>query len=769
MQRTFSKGLAGLVLPMAASAAMVVQFDGNGLASLRVADEERLASGSPVVWRLATASGAALSNQPGVSTFDATTRTLTVAYAWGAVTCAYSPDDDALRLHVAVANTSNETITELGVGLLYLRSLGEAQRVGRGTFGIEGPPWVTAEGPTGAVVWASEGEEQPLYLSLDRAVGGTTNTPLLLARVHLGGERIVVDNVTAARPIAPGATERFTVVLRLGPANSSALDLAAPEIAAYRTTFPPLLNWPDRRPILRLFFGGGLPKEQALVNLKNPESVVPPEPDPKFRERVLARMRSCVEGAKRVDAQGVVLWDLEGESFPHAVTFIGDPRHIRLLNPQMDLVIDEGVAILTEAGLRVGVTLRPSRVVFSAERGGAVHSHTDAKDPFEELAGKIEYIRKRWGGTLVYIDTNFFWRPYGQDATWQSAHIAPEVWRRLLTKYPDTLFIPEIPTTADYQATAPYGEADMGNWNTPELVRRIWPESFRVIVLEDADPVPTFDRFVACLRDRNVLMTYAYSPATHYMNGIVHIQEVAKFLDAGVPASVAATEPAALVGLLSDPAPAVRYHAVVRLRDRGTPEAAKPLWERAQDTNEVWGIRREALLALAKTPDPGTVSVLIDWVGKRDQGLYHAAAEALVAVGEPAVDPLFERIGAAARSPKANLWTLESWGDVLVRMAAGARVAPGLLDLLEHLPEGKDGVNARKAVIGLVGRLRHAPAEPRLAAWLSDPELAGVAAEALLRIGTDSAKTTVMKCLSEARAAKNNAFVDRIERVLREK
>lgn len=769
MRRLGYAVLVALLLCWTAWAGLEARFDGTGLAGLALDGQDRLAQGTPAIWRAVGADGGTLSTKVDSSTFDAETRTFAVTYAWGTLSYVYEPEEQALRVRIAVANTGPAEITELGVAMLSLRCGVGTQRIDRATHGVEGPPWVTADCPAGSVVWASEGEERPLFLTLQPGTDPKTKAPALQARVQLGGDRIVVDNVTAARPIAAGATERFSMVVRLGAAGHPALDLAVPEIAAYRAKFPPLLDWQDRRPILRLFFGGGLPKEQALENLKNPDAVVPPEPDPKFRERVLARMRSCVEGAKRVDAQGVVLWDLEGETFPHAVTFIGDPRHIRLLNPQMDLAIDEGVAVLKEAGLLVGVTLRPSRVVFNAERGGAVHSHTDAKDPYEELAAKVEYIRKRWGCTLVYIDTNFFWRPYGKDAKWQSAHIAPEVWRRLLAKYPDTLFIPEIPTTADYQATAPYGEADMGNWNTPGLVRRIWPESFRVIVLEDADPVPNFDRFVACLRDRNVLMTYAYSPATHYMNGLANIQEVAKFLEAGVPASVAAAEPSALVGFLSDADPAVRYHAVVRLRAKGIPESAKPLWERAQDTNEVWGIRRESLLALAKTPDPATVSALIDWVGKREQGLYHAAAEALVAVGKPAVVPLCGRIETVALAPKANAWAIDSWGDVLVRLGAGDDAAPGLLALLDRLPEGRDGTNARKSLIGLLGRLRHGPAEPRLVAWLSDPELAGVSAEALIRTGTDTAMQSVSKRRDEAKAAKEDAFVDRIDRVLREK
>src|SRR5436305_1731672 len=82
-------------------------------------------------------------------------------------------------------------------------------------------------------------------------------------RVNLGGDRIILDNVSAARPIAPGTQDKFAVEVRLGGPGSAPLKLAQEFIAKYRATHPSLLNWRDRRPILRLFFNGGLSPEEA--------------------------------------------------------------------------------------------------------------------------------------------------------------------------------------------------------------------------------------------------------------------------------------------------------------------------------------------------------------------------------------------------------------------------------------------------------------------------------------------------------------------------
>src|SRR5207249_9390579 len=141
-----------------------------------------------------------------------------------------------------------------------------------------------------------------------------------------GGERVIVDNVTAARPIAPGTQDKFAVEVRLGGPGTAPLKLAQEFIAQYRRAHPALLNWRDRRPILRLFFNGGLPGEQAVANLQDPDNARLPPPDAKYQAFVLARMKTCVEAAKAANAQGVLLWDLEGNTFPHATTYIGDPR-----------------------------------------------------------------------------------------------------------------------------------------------------------------------------------------------------------------------------------------------------------------------------------------------------------------------------------------------------------------------------------------------------------------------------------------------------------
>ena len=97
---------------------------------------------------------------------------------------------------------------------------------------------------------------------------------------------------------------------------------------------------------------------------------------------------------KDVAAQGMILWDPEGQEMPHAISYLGDPRIIPQAAPEMDAVADEFFRKFRAAGLKVGVCIRPSRIV-SNHKGGWDHVQVD--DHVAELADKIAYAKRRLG------------------------------------------------------------------------------------------------------------------------------------------------------------------------------------------------------------------------------------------------------------------------------------------------------------------------------------------------------------------------------------
>jgi hypothetical protein len=216
---------------------------------------------------------------------------------------------------------------------------------------------------------------------------------------------------------------------------------------------------------------------------------------------MLEGIDTAVRLAKRVDAQGVVFWDPEGQEFPHAISYVGDPRLIETLSPEMTGVIDSVFERLRQAGLRVGLTIRPQSVLAGATlpaacRPGAVFLDMgrtagerrfqcnagggwvpgnyiyqgEVADHVSELTEKIEYAKRRWGATLFYVDSN----------SRKSVVYPAEVFRAAHEKHRDVLLIPEHEEDKYYAWTAPYHDWRVNSPGTPETVRRLYPNAFSV-------------------------------------------------------------------------------------------------------------------------------------------------------------------------------------------------------------------------------------------------------------------------------------------------
>ncbi|MEX2607144.1 MAG: HEAT repeat domain-containing protein [Kiritimatiellia bacterium] len=741
-----------------------VFFNGQGLSSIQVEGVERLHSIPRTIWLVKQASGSGLRADPSSRSFDPGSRTLTETYPWGTIRQVYHVLPEGLQIHMTVENHSEETITELRLNSLKLTGLGQYTKGGGSTAGVAGPPFLPVVGPEGSIVYSLDSEpRRPVKLLT------SVEADAIPVKVILGGEELLVDNVTAEHRIEPGAGTGFRLGFRFGGPGSDPFVVAEDFIESCRKEHPMVLEWPDRRLMIRLFFGGGVSREVADHNLQHPDDVVPPEPDEKFRQRILSTMRNTVEAAKAGDAQGVIVWDLEGGTYPHATTYIGDPRHIRLLNPQMDLVIDEAFQILKDAGLKIGITLRTSRVVYNEEKKTTAHSHTVAEDPFRELDAKVAYAKERWGCEIFYVDTNYFWRPYGPKQEWKAGRVPPELWVRLVEKYPDTLFIPEFGNIGDYQAAAIYGEADMGNYKTPELARVLWPESFRFIVIEDADPYLQFERFVETVRDRNALMTFGSNPDAKNVQASVLIYREAGWLDEGMPRAVERADASELTSLLASDEAKVRFYAARKLREHPADAAAADLFALARNPEEIWNVRRQALHALGEISSPAGIEDMIAIFSESGSGLQPAVAVALKGQGEAAAEPVLNLLSEQVAVKSRDLNRLPVLTRLLLDVApkeAGLR----LHDLVAQVPLFPSTYHQRvnqAALIEAIGRFGHPGSEDYLASLLNDDSLQEAAAEALVSLGTENSRSRVQAALESAKANNNQEAVKRFTAALK--
>lgn len=186
-----------------------------------------------------------------------------------------------------------------------------------------------------------------------------------------------------------------------------------------------------------------------------------------FQAALLRWADFAVAEMTRVGAQGAVLWDLEGQEFDTA--YIGDPSQIETIAPELVGVLDRFVAKFTDAGFRIGFTLRPQ--VFDL----ATASHRNLPDPEPELIRKVRYAHDRWNATLFYIDSTI-----ALDGTVTPASI----FEHLLALYPDVICFPEWKTVRDYAYSIPFNPGTRVR-GPDQQVLDVYPEASELINVTD--------------------------------------------------------------------------------------------------------------------------------------------------------------------------------------------------------------------------------------------------------------------------------------------
>jgi len=514
-----------LVAPVATVAAprAEIKLDAAGITSLTYDGVEILFTGRPqfVVRRVEFAKPdgqveKADVKAPGV-TADAVAGKLTLKYAWGSVACvAKTAAPNQVRLAVTVANDTAQPITAAEIQLLWFkfpqRPKGHPfdQKDGwrLGGDGKDSIPTVTFDYGSAWVVACSEQMGRPLgfYVQImpwespnrDNSVSNLTMTT---SPFNCAEEDLLIP---------PRASRAFEFSLRFGPAGTPPSSALGDLFGKFGQSSPPLLKWTDRRAIGMLMHASShmkIPKNpRGWFNDKDLDAVSE-EGKAKFKERILAAADQSIKVLKDMDAQGMVLWDVEGEEFPHATTYIGDPRMLPKLAPEMDAAADDYFKRYLDAGLKTGVCIRPSRVVL--EEGKARHLHNGADTTFDEakeLIEKVAYAKKRWKCTLFYMDTNIhFFKT--RDGKVTNRLLDAEVIRKILAAHPDVLIIPEFAPLGYFAYGSSYRELRGGTASTGPDVPLAYPSAFSMIVVNDGPIDARWADLVAGVRRGDILMT----------------------------------------------------------------------------------------------------------------------------------------------------------------------------------------------------------------------------------------------------------------------
>jgi hypothetical protein len=249
------------------------------------------------------------------------------------------------------------------------------------------------------------------------------------------------------------------------------------------------LEWKDRRAIGSIFLARdntgwtsnprgwfGDPK----IDVMSPAGIA------QFKEDLLELADASILRLRATSAQGMIVWDLEGEEFPHPnASYVGDPTLLFRIAPEMDLIADEFFAKFTSAGFRVGLCVRPQKVLFDSEGRFTQHEYfLNNSAIHDELDRKIRYAQKRWRCSLFYVDSNFGVQNLGL--------YSASIFKQLQREHPDILLIPQHENRRYFGFTAPYydfggREKWPGTRSLADDHKAIYPNGFSVVNIADTD------------------------------------------------------------------------------------------------------------------------------------------------------------------------------------------------------------------------------------------------------------------------------------------
>ncbi|MCU1291164.1 MAG: hypothetical protein JWP08_14, partial [Bryobacterales bacterium] len=342
---------------------------------------------------------------------------------------------------------------------------------------------------------------KPLYTGFDPA-GGNAYTTIISSTTP--------DSVASFaphfdRPIRPGKSDQFTLLLRFAPSGTPIGTLAANAFQSWAHYWPPKLSWPDRRIIGSVYLAsspqgnpsqsGGYPNNpRRYFNDGNPNDfdIRTSGGLAQFQNRILQQAQNNVQNLQQLNAQGVITWDIEGEQYPQSTSYVCEPDQIAQVAPEMESIVtdpnspyagkkldDAYFAIMRNAGFRVGVCVRPQHFTLNADGTAGQVSLPDAQVT-SELIRKMRFAHNRWGATLFYIDSS---------VEANGGTLPVDIFRKAAAALPDSLLIPEETTPAYYGYTAAFQSfifhTDLG---TPSTVYNYYPNAFSVNLVNDVDP-----------------------------------------------------------------------------------------------------------------------------------------------------------------------------------------------------------------------------------------------------------------------------------------
>lgn len=438
--------------------------------------------------------------------FDAATNTIIKTFTWGEVRCRYLFERQRLTFLIKVSNKSKDTLRNIAIQLAEIRfpraPVGWQPHYPYIDFNVDEPSITLADVGTSVLAVVNEDVAKPLLTGF-AGRESLAARPLWVATSNMNYLSPYMDN-RMTRVTKSNATDSFRVSLRFAHRGTSRREIASDVLQQFANAYPLQNLWRDRRPIGALFLSSTAARTannpRGWFNDANADFITTDSSSAaSFRQRLMRYADDAIRIARGMNAQGVVVWDIEGQEHHHPISYIGDPR---LLSPEMEKVVDEFFAKFRRANLRVGVCLRPQKFI----RQGSSVNQIETANPATTLIEKISYAKTRWGCTLFYVDSN------GDP----NAPFDASVFRTVAARHADVLLIPEHERSRYYAYTAPYHSlAHSQIASTPDAVRELYPQGFSVIYAAESDTEKHRAQLIEAVKRGDILMYHGWYDNPH--------------------------------------------------------------------------------------------------------------------------------------------------------------------------------------------------------------------------------------------------------------
>lgn len=440
--------------------------------------------------------------------WDQNTHTWTYNFNWGSISVQFQQAGSTLNMVVNTVNNPDSGITfdgasifPFGLNFPQLPNNFNNPTYAQLAYNTTGPSVTVADFGAGEVAAVAPDAKLPLYSGFWPSGSGYAYFPIISSTTP---DNLALYQPRNDRPVLPGQTSTYTVSLRFARSGTPAASLGADAYRSWAERYPPVLNWTDRRSIGSIYLasspsgdphraGGFLNNPRRYFNDSGSDDFdVTTGPGlAKFQARILRQANTAVGVLRRLNAQGSITWDIEGEQYPQPTSYACAPDQIAQISPEMESTIadpgspyrgmkldDAYFKIFRDAQFRVGLCVRPQHFQQQGEDTAQQNSLPDTAIA-DELIRKVRYAHDRWGATLFYVDSTV--EPNG-------AVLDAAIFQKVAAAVPDSLLIPEESTPRYYAYTAPFKSfMSLGAVGTDPAVNSYYPHGFSVVQINDAD------------------------------------------------------------------------------------------------------------------------------------------------------------------------------------------------------------------------------------------------------------------------------------------